>query len=157
MNLAIAYRLAGTGWAECSVSDEDTKCDVTASYLSDALGNLVLAAFAALSGFRTISFGFDEEPGEYRWVIEAVEVDVVQIDLFEFNELWGNKPNEEGKLLFSTRCSPVVFARAVHRAATSVLEEYGENGYLEKWVEHPFPIRHLELLSEQLALPQNAG
>ena len=48
-------------------------------------------------------------------------------------------------------------ARAVHRAATSVLEEYGENGYLEKWVEHPFPIRHLELLSEQLALPQNAG
>ena len=157
MSLSITYRLVGTGWAECFVSDDHQKCEITASYLSDALGNLVLAAYAALSGFREVSFGFDEEPGEYRWVLEATDVNEIQIRLLCFDELWGNKPNTEGKVLFCTKCRPVVFARAVHRAATAVLQEHGETGYLEKWSEHPFPTRQLALLSESLALPHNAS
>jgi len=154
MNLSITYRLVGTGWAECVISDNESKCEVTASYLSDALGKLVLAALGVLSGFRDVTFGFDEEPGEYRWVIQSIDINEIAIEIFDFDELWGNKPNVDGRLLFSSKCRPVVFARAVHDAATAVLDEHGESGYLEKWNEFPFPSQQLTLLSELLALPQ---
>lgn len=149
MYLNIAYKLVGTGWSECTVRDDaGSECTVTASYLSDALGNLVLAALVIASGFTSASFGFDEEPGEYRWVIEQVDVNLVGINILSFPELWGGKPNEQGRLLFSTTCRPVVFAAEVLRVASSLLEEYGEDGYLAQWVEHPFPVRQLTLLRE---------
>ena len=157
MSLSITYRLVGTGWAKCVLSDDNAECEITASYLSDALGNLVLAALASLSGFKAVSFGFDEEPGEYRWVIEAIDLNEIKIELLNFDELWGNKPNADGELIFSTTCRPVVFARTVHGAATLVLKEHGEGGYIEKWGKHQFPSRQLTLLSELLALPHNAG
>jgi hypothetical protein len=37
------YDLTGTGWSECRVSIGDSRCDLTASYLSDALGDLAAA------------------------------------------------------------------------------------------------------------------
>jgi len=37
------YQLAGTGWSECRLSIGDTRCEITASYLSDALGDLAAA------------------------------------------------------------------------------------------------------------------
>ena len=40
-------------WAECQIADETSSCTVTASYLSDPLRGMVLAATAALSGFRS--------------------------------------------------------------------------------------------------------
>ena len=64
LKLIINFSLTGVGWADCHVADETSSCNVTASYLSDALRHLVLAATAVLSGFRSVTFGFDEEPGE---------------------------------------------------------------------------------------------
>jgi len=40
-------------------------------YLSDALGNLVLAGVAVLAGVKSISVGFDEEPGRFILVHRA--------------------------------------------------------------------------------------
>ncbi|MCV2423489.1 hypothetical protein [Paucibacter sp. DJ2R-2] len=151
MQLSITYELVGSGWSKCTIEDGEESCSVSASYLSDALGNLVVAAFSALSGFASISFGFDEEPGEYRWVIEQTEPNQIQIQILEFEDLWGCKPNADGKVLLSTTCRPLVFAAAVQRAAAAVLAEHGEEGYLGKWMEHPFPIRQLSLLSELVA------
>ena len=37
------YRLVGTGWAEARIEDEEAWAGLTASYLSDALGNLLEA------------------------------------------------------------------------------------------------------------------
>ena len=69
MTLTIDYRLTGSGWADCTVRADGKACEISASYLSDALGNLVLAAVAVLAGAHSISVGFDEEPGEYRWAV----------------------------------------------------------------------------------------
>ena len=49
MSLTIDYRLTGTGWAGCRVTDAGASCELTASYLSDALGSLVLAGNAVLT------------------------------------------------------------------------------------------------------------
>lgn len=152
MSLSITYELFGTGWARCILKADEVECEVTASYLSDALGNLVLAALGTLAGFKSVAFGFDEEPGEYRWVIQQTDANEIRIEVLSFDELWGNKPNAEGRVLISTVCRPVVFAAAVQKAATAVLAQYGEEGYHAKWVEHPFPSRQLTLLAELVAL-----
>jgi hypothetical protein len=153
--LHIRYALVGTGWSSCVVEHEGTHIELSASYLSDALGNLVKAALAIASSFRTVEFGFDEEPGEYRWVLEANENNVLRFRLLEFQDLWGYKPNAEGRLLLDASITPIVFAKAVHACAAEVLQEHGEKGYAEKWAEHPFPTRELELLAEVIAGLEN--
>ncbi len=56
MALQIDYKLTGSGWAECTIADGEKSCTVTVSYLTDALGDLVLAAVAQLHWFNGLSF-----------------------------------------------------------------------------------------------------
>ena len=151
MPVTIEYRLDGTGWSECTLIIGDDKCELTGSYLSDALRNLVLAGTAVASGFTRVSFGFDEEPGEYRWVIASPRFNEIELEILSFDELWGGKPDTEGKSLFKARCLPEDFALAVQAAAHSVLERYGEAGYMKLWHEHPFPSAQLAELDRLLA------
>jgi hypothetical protein len=146
--LRIAYKLIGAGWSECTLEAGDTRAEITASYLSDALGNLVLSAVAVGSGFGLVAFGFDEEPGEYRWVLQTIENNVVRLRILEFPQLWGYEPNEKGRCVLEVVTTPLAFAKAVQICAASVLQEYGAQGYAEKWVSHPFPERELALLDE---------
>src|SRR5690349_3731380 len=104
MQIHIDYRLTGSGWAECVVSSDGESCQLTASYLSDALRNLVLAANSVLAGFSALTFGFDDEPGEFRWVITAPRLGEIQIEILAFPELWGGKPNADGEPLYRSRC-----------------------------------------------------
>jgi hypothetical protein len=152
LELQLDYRLTGLGWAECTVSDENASCTITASYLGDALGNLVSAACAALRYFNRVSFSFEEEPGEYRWVIQSPRLNEIELRIYEFAESWGSKPDDQGTLIFQTKCLPITFARAVHAAATRIHTEQGETGYLNQWSEHPFPMLPLRELERLLAL-----
>ena len=157
MSLSITYRLTGTGWATCSLNDGNSSCELNASYLSDALRSLVLSATAVLSGFMRVSFRFDEEPGEYRWVISSPRLNELELEILAFEELWGDRPDSEGKSLFKTRCLPETFAKAVAGAAQSILEEHGEAGYLERWLEHPFPIAQFKELNRLLKEQERDG
>jgi hypothetical protein len=62
------YELTGTGWSECRVVIGESRCDLTASYLSDALGDLAAAVEDVLRwpgvDARAV---FVEEPGEFGW------------------------------------------------------------------------------------------
>lgn len=151
MSLTIDYRLAGSGWADCTIRVDGQECEVSASYLSDALGNLVLAAVAVLAGAHSISVGFDEEPGEYRWSVVRTDGGTVRLTVLMFQELWGNRPDAEGKALSSWTGHPVDFGRAVRDAAEAVLKEHGLTGYKERWVEHDFPSQQLDLLKSYIA------
>jgi hypothetical protein len=157
MTFSLTYRLTGTGWAECSLSDGQTSCVITASYLSDCLLNLVLAATAVAAGFTRVSFRFDEEPGEYRWVITSPRPNEIELEILSFPELWGGRPDIEGRRLFKTRCLPEVFAQTVRDVAQQLLEEHGEAGYLQKWVEHPFPSAQLSELTHLVRAHQHVG
>jgi hypothetical protein len=151
MPLSITYQITGLGWAECTLKTGAGSCTVTACYLSDALGSLVTAAKALLSSFTAVTFSFDEEPGEYRWVIRSPRLNELQIKILSFSELWSGEPDEEGKEVFHFVCTPETFAEAVHAAASAVLAEHGEAGYLEKWHEHPFPLGAFTELSRGLS------
>lgn len=149
MHIHIDYRLTGSGWAECTVSSDERNCVLTASYLSDALRNLVLAANGVLANFSALTFSFDEEPGEFRWVITAIRLNEIQVEVLWFPETWGGRPNSEGTSVYVSVCRPLVFAKAVADAAKQVLDIYGEKGYRDKWDEHLFPMgQYIELTSE---------
>lgn len=139
MHLAIQYRLTGHGWSECTISSGELSCRISASYLSDALGNLVRAAVALLSGFSALTFSFEEEPGEYRWVIRSPQFNEIDLFILDFDDLYNGRPDHEGKELFQIRCVPETFALAVYEAASRVLREEGEAGYAERWANHQFP------------------
>jgi hypothetical protein len=144
--LTITYELVGTGWSVCRLNAGALEAEISASYLSDALGNLILSAVAVASGFRSVSFGFDQEPGEYRWIIETIDTDLVRLRILEFEDLWGNKPDNAGRLHLEVSMRPLQYAEAVASAAEGVLMAHGLNGYAERWSEHKFPDRELTLL-----------
>jgi hypothetical protein len=151
MPVAIDYKLTGTGWAQCTISNGEQSCTLTASYLSDALGNMILAAVALLRQFNALSFSFDEKPGEYRWVIASTRANEIELRILEFDDRYSHKPDAEGRLLLRAICIPESFAIAVHEAATKVLAQHGEEGYLATWCEYPFPTERLNELSLLLA------
>jgi hypothetical protein len=86
---------------------------------------MLLGATAVVSEFRRVTFKFDEEPGEFTWVI-LNSLSEIDLSFLEFRALWGNRPDAEGVVCFRTVCSPRTFAEAVRDAATEVLNTLGE-------------------------------
>jgi hypothetical protein len=152
----IDYRLTGHGWATCTVRFGEAQCEISASYLSDALGRLVLGAAAVASGLHSVSIGFDEEPGEYRWVVTEVAPSEVQVTILAFDDLWSRLPDVQGRQMFDFICDPSDFAEAVWLAAARVREAWPAEAYREKWGEHEFPTEALALLEARLGNPAAA-
>jgi hypothetical protein len=150
MALTIDYWLTGSGWAACTVRADGYDCKLSASYLSDALGKLVLAATMVLAGAHSVSVGFDEEPGEYRWSIIRTDNDTVLVNILSFSDLWSNQADADGTLLLSASCAPLEFGKAVSEAAEDVLKKHGLPGYKERWC-YDFPSQELELLRSYVA------
>ena len=105
-----------------------------------------------LHWFNAVSFSFEEEPGEYRWLLRSKPNNRLELKVLDGYDIHKNPtPDEECKLLFQTSCSQVEFGKAVVDAGNAILEEYGEEGYLEKWVEYPFPTESFRQLHQLLA------
>lgn len=151
MTLSIDYKLTGSGWAECTIADGDRSCTITASYLSDAFGDLVLSSVAMLHWFNAISFSFEEEPGEFRWLLRSRPNNRLELKIVDGYDIHkGPTPDYDCKLLFQTTCSQMQFGKAVAKAGNALLEKHGEDGYLEKWVGYPFPTENLRQLNQLL-------
>lgn len=138
--LTIDYQLTGTGWSTCTICDGVKSVVVTASYLSDALGDLLSVALRLINGERRAITSFDEEPGEYRWIFEMTTEDMVHLTILKFEGLWQNDQDSAGTIIFQTNCTLKEFVSALFNASDKVLHEYGKDGYLQKWVAHKFPV-----------------
>ena len=119
--------------------------ELTASYLSDALGDLLLAVWMLTEGEVDARCSWDEEPGEYRWLLHR-DGDDVDLRVLCFDELWRNRPDDEGRTVFSTRVHLRPLVEAVAGAAATVQQTYGHDGYRTKWVDHDFPAETLDRL-----------
>lgn len=118
--------------------------------MSDALGVLLEAVGTLLEGAEEARCSWHEEPGEYRWVFVR-RADLLELRVLAFPELWGHQPDAEGSLVFETRQGLRETATAIADSAADVLAEHGEEGYLAKWVNAPFPSAHLDLVQQLLA------
>src|SRR5947209_5817918 len=129
VNVSVSYNLTGTGWAECTVAIDKQQATITASYLSDALADLLGAVIRVVEGEAEATASFAEEPGEYRWRLIRIEPDRLLVRILEFPQLWGHRPDEEGKLVLHAECRLRAFAGAILSASQRVLEEFGIAGY----------------------------
>jgi hypothetical protein len=144
------YDLTGTGWSECRFSIGDAHCDLTASYLSDALGDLAAAVEDVLRWPGVDSRAvFVEEPGEYRWRFVSAGEDRVVVKIVEFPD-WGRKQDSAGKVIFESECRRRDLGRAMAAELRRIQATLGENGYREKWVNHDFPTARLVAIEDLL-------
>ena len=150
MSLVIDYKLTGSGWAECTIADGPRSCTVTASYLTDAFGDLVLSAVALLHWFNALSFSFEEEPGESRWVFTSKGNNEIELKILDGDDIVQAIQDRACNILFETVFTREIFGNAVLQAGNNLLEKHGEAGYLEQWVEHPFPTERLNELARLL-------
>jgi len=147
-----AYELVGTGWAAAHITHGDQTVEITASYLSDALGDLLLAVWTLTEGETDARYSWDEEPGEYRWLFHR-DGDSVDMHVLEFGELWGGRPDEHGRTVFRAHVPLRSLVVAVAGAAVGVEEQHGHEGYRKKWVDHDFPADTLSHLHRWLQRP----
>jgi hypothetical protein len=153
MDVTVDYRLTGSGWSSCTIELYGQTCVVTASYLSDALRELVSATNHLLGGGKEARFQFDEEPGEYRWILSSTGEGGLRIKILQFPQLWGEKPDSDGQTVLEATCPVRLFGEAVLLSLNRILDEHGLRGYREKWVNADFPLEDYRVLCSTLGAP----
>ncbi|MDR3710219.1 MAG: hypothetical protein P4L33_18135 [Capsulimonadaceae bacterium] len=149
------YMLTGPGWARATVEDRQNAPAMEVSYLSNALGDLVnaiISLFSETSGDPIICEWHDE-PGENIWTFRRNDA-YVRIHILQSGVYPRGLPIEDfdddncDKLLFDDDCSLLHLATQVEDQMRHVLQEYGEAGYKEKWMEDDFPMKELTHLTD---------
>lgn len=144
------YRLTGFRWSEAAIQIGRSGASLSASYLDDALGDLVRAAVDIAQGATSARISWAEEPGEYRWVLTRND-DQLDVRVLWFDELWGSDPDERGKEGLAATCTVRAFLLAVAAGAERVRDDVGTESYRAQWIENDFPSRELNHLRELLA------
>lgn len=95
-DVQFVYRLTGTGWSEATMTIGDASTPMSASYLDDALGDLVAAAVLLPGAESTVRVSWAEEPGEFRWVLDR-SGDQVAVRILWFEALWDRTPTRRAR------------------------------------------------------------
>ncbi len=112
---------------------------MTASHVSDALGDLVSAAVRLSRDAGSERASSIEEPREYRWVFEQLRPGVLDLHLLEFPGMDCQRPDHEGKVLLSGSCSTQEFCPTLPRGLEDLERRRGIEGCQKEWVQHGFP------------------
>ncbi|MEU8795333.1 hypothetical protein [Streptomyces sp. NPDC048643] len=143
--LKFSWELSGSGWATCRIKDGSSERKDIVSYCTDALADL-LHGVAGLYGPTSVQrFSFDLEPAEVRWVLRGRGSDV-DLSIHRFPDMSASfdAPDQDGTLVWGSTQPRGLLGHVVLEAAQSVLEVHGEDGYLTKWVQYPFPVAALQ-------------
>lgn len=146
---AFQFELVGSGWAAATLRSGPATVRVRASYLGDALGDLLAATWTLLDGDDLARCSWWEEPGEYRWLFIRTGQQV-DLQILWFDELRANQPDEFGRLAFSTTQPLQRFAAATASGAAACLRTHGLQGYRAKWVDNDFPSDELAAIEAAL-------
>jgi hypothetical protein len=140
--MSFTWRLAGHGWADCTVTDDHAEAEVTVSYISAAPEDLLTAVASLISGDKQARAQFEAEPTAYRWLFYR-EGDDVWIQLLQLPD--SRKHDKAGTEIWSSWQATDTLARAIIRGFDEVARKHGESGYHDKWGS-PFPRTELEAL-----------
>ena len=146
-----SYELEGKGWSRARLRIGERRAEVTASYLSDALRDLMAATLAIVEGADQASVSWAEEPGEYRWALRRASGNQMELRVKWFDKLLTRRT--EGSLHFDASCDVNAFAAAIGLAARTLLQELGADGYARQWGKHDFPLSELRALEAATTKP----
>jgi hypothetical protein len=138
------FKLLEYGWADAVLGDEKAWVDLTASHVSDALGDLVRAARNSLVA-NEAECSWDAEPEEFRWIFWR-EGENTRLTVLTLDDAMAKLPRESGRVIFETIASAIEVARVIERGARDVLEKFGTDGYRKRWWTFPFPSDNLDQL-----------
>jgi hypothetical protein len=117
----------------------------------------------ATSGWRA-EVSFDGEPVERRLVIGPYWDHVAsswtdfRLRVLIFRSMVPHAPESDGDKVFEAHCTPDSFVHAVLKAAQAVWDEFGADGYVERWGgREGFPLRALSALKTALSLEEPPG
>ncbi|NOV02344.1 hypothetical protein [Paenibacillus planticolens] len=135
------YALTGTGWADGCIEMNSNTVYFTASYINDALGDMLKAIISLIPEISSYSvpqaqFEWNEEPGGTVWTISRRE-DLLHVEILSYVDLRNRK---QRVIDLDETCLIIEFAGAVVQALDSLLRQYGREGYKEKWVNYDFPM-----------------
>ncbi len=157
---SFSYQLGTAGWSTATVSDGERTVALTASYLSDALGDLTRAVIALLQGAEQVTLTWDEEPGVAEWRFERQGDDVdMRITLFDDRSCYRRSRARPAERTFSVRCPLSRLASEVLDELWHIYETVGLDGYEERWKLHAFPLQEywqLQKLLRERAKPHRA-
>jgi len=150
--MRIDYRMLGAGWAECEIEIQGKTATVPASYLSNALDDLIAAATSVARGAAEATARWEEEPGMIRWHLTRVGEVRLRVRILHVEEEFYGLPDEPGEVLLDAECRLRTFAGAVLSAAQRVLEKHGIKGYQNEWGMHGFPMERMRALEAALRI-----
>jgi hypothetical protein len=144
-DLQFSWELRGSGWATCRIADSKSERKDAVSYCTDALADLLHGVVGLYGASAVQRVSFDLEPAEVRWVLRSrgLNVDIAIYRFPDMNTSW-DAPDEQGTLAWSSTQPRRALGHVVIDAAQAVLQLHGEDGYREKWVQHPFPVAALQ-------------
>ena len=137
--MELIYQLAGAGWADARISAGGRHRNMTVSYLSDALGDMARSALHLLRGSREVSFAFEDEPGEHRWILTRGTMDSLRIRILWFEDTFSRSSPDQGAEVFSCDCAVLDFVGQVSAVLQNIVTDDGIEGYKRRWQNHDFP------------------
>jgi hypothetical protein len=146
----IDYRLTGHGWSEADVVIGHQRARLTASYICDALGDLVRAGLEIAAERDAARVTWALEPGCYRWKFDRRGADL-DVEIWSYADDWPGDSETDGSLVMHAECTVLEMCRAIADAAHSVLDVHGVDGYLKEWVQAAFPVNDLAQLDSLIA------
>jgi hypothetical protein len=149
VSMRFDFKLTGHRWAAVELDDGASHVTIIASDISDPLADLLHAVWRLLDGEPETRSVWEDEPGEYRWIMKRENDDAV-VRVLEFRSSHPRQADDLGQPVFETRQNLKVFARAVALGASRTLETTGEAGYSAEWGGRSFPGQTLALIRSAL-------
>lgn len=141
--MELRFDLEHVGWAVARVSHGEQEASLTASYLGDALPDLLTAVDDVLAGAGRARASWCEEPGTFTWTLTRAGDDL------RVHVAW-RPSSDPGETVFDATCPLADAAAGLAAGARSTLERYGEVDYWDRW-DHPFPVDRLRSVERRLA------
>jgi hypothetical protein len=138
------------GWLTTVISDGTQEVTLVASYLSDALSDLLNVILALLEGADEGACAWMQEPGEFHWLFKRKEEKILLRLVWFDDNLYDDFPKEAGRILLLTECDLTSIATEFYNALTHLLDTVGIEGYKKHWDLYEFPHRTYKELGEHI-------
>ncbi len=140
----LSYRFEAHRWVVVNLGDGEQTLALSPSLVfSDPLADLADITVPLLVHLNDeypleVRCAWEDEPGEYRWILKKESSDV-QIQILRFDQTYSHLSDEDGQQIFIAITPTMKFAIQVKTQMRDLLNAYGSHGY-EEIARRPFPL-----------------